>query len=87
MKVGWVLRLIKELEYVPTEYFKKLKNTEDIWEIRIRSGNNIFRLLGFIIENKVVILTNGFAKKTQKVPKQEIELAEKRKRDYLKRRK
>lgn len=80
------MRLIKEIEHVPKEYYKKLKNTDDIWEIRIRFGNNIFRLLGFNFGSKIIVLTNGFAKKTQKVPRYEIDLAERRKRDYLKRR-
>lgn len=86
-KVLWVLRLIKELEIIPKEYFKKLLNTEDIWEIRVKSGNNIFRLLGFFDGNRSIILTNGFAKKSQKTPKQEITLAEQRKKDYLERKK
>jgi phage-related protein len=84
-KVAWVLRLVKEFERVPKEYYKKLKSSDDIWEVRIQFGNNIFRVLGFFNGNKLVILTNGFAKKSQKVPKQEIELAEQRKRDYFKR--
>jgi len=86
-KLLWVLRIIRELETVPKQYFKKLTNTDDIWEVRVQTGNNIFRILGFIDQSKVVVLTNGFAKKTQKVPKQEIEIAERRKKDYLKRKK
>ena len=43
----WVLRLIKQLDKIPIEYFKKLKSTNDIWEVRTSSGNNEFRLLGF----------------------------------------
>ena len=58
-KVGWVLRLIKELDPIPREYYKKLRNTDDIWEIRIRTGNNIFRLLGFNFGNTLIVLTNG----------------------------
>lgn len=84
-KVLWVLRLIQELDPVPSNYFKKLVNTDDIWEVRINLGNNTFRLLGFFDNDNLVILTNGFAKKTQKVPSQEIDLAEQRKRDYLSR--
>ncbi|MEZ4707651.1 MAG: type II toxin-antitoxin system RelE/ParE family toxin [Caldilineaceae bacterium] len=82
-KVAWVLRLVEDLHLVPTQYLKKLVNTEDIWEVRIQVGNNIFRLLGFFDRGNLVVLTNGFAKKTQKTPPQEIELAETRKRDYL----
>ena len=84
-KVAWVLELIEKLDQVPAQYFKKLKNTDDIWEVRARIGSNSFRLLGFIDNNEVIILTNGFAKKSQKTPKQEIELAEQRKTDYLSR--
>ncbi len=84
-KVFWVLRLVKELTPVPTEYFKKLQNTDGIWEVRAAHGNNAFRLLGFFDNGNLVILTNGFAKKTQKTPSEEIELAEKRKKDYLRR--
>jgi phage-related protein len=64
--------------------FQKLTNTE-IWEVRIQIGNNIFRILGFIEEDNLIILTNGFQKKTQKTPKKEIEQAEKRMKDYLRR--
>ena len=56
-KVLWVLRIIRDFEYIPKEYFKKLINTEDIWEIRVKSGSNIFRILGFFDKNKFIILT------------------------------
>jgi len=84
-KVIWVLQLIEEMDLIPVQYFKKLVNTDDLWEVRVQMGNNIFRLLGFLEENKVVILNNAFQKKTQKTPKKEIQLAEARKKDYLKR--
>ncbi|TAF07420.1 MAG: type II toxin-antitoxin system RelE/ParE family toxin [Nostocales cyanobacterium] len=84
-KVIWVLQLIQEFDTVPSQYFKKLVNTDDIWEVRVQFGNDIFRLLGFFDRDNLVILTNGFAKKTQKTPPQEIELAEQRKQDYLNR--
>jgi len=84
-KVTWVLRLIRELDIIPKDYLKKLVNTNDIWEVRIQSGNNIFRILCFIEKDEIIILTNGFIKKTQKTPKKEIMLAEKRKLEYLSR--
>ena len=86
-KVLWVLRLIRDLEFLPKEYFKKLVNTQDIWEVRVKSGNNIFRILGFFDDAQFIVLTNGFAKKSQKTPRNEIILAEQRKKDYLERRK
>ena len=84
-KVIWVLSLIQEVDPIPSQYSKKPVNTDDIWEVRIQVGNNIFRLLGFPLYNRIIVLTNGFAKKTQKTPSQEIHLAEQRKRDYLRR--
>jgi phage-related protein len=84
-KVLWVLQLIEDLNIVPVQYFKKLVNTDDIWEVRVQFGGNIFRLLGFLEDTSLVILTNGFTKKTQKTPPQEIKLAEQRKADYLER--
>jgi phage-related protein len=85
-KVVWVLQLIEELDIVPRQYFKKLVDTAEIWEVRVQFGGNIFRLLGFFADATTLILTNGFAKKTQKTPLQEITLAEQRRRDYLARR-
>ena len=86
-KITWVLKLIRELDTVPTKYFKELVNTQDIWEVRVGLGNNIFRILGFIENSELIILTNLFQKKTQKTPSKEIKLAEKRKKEYLNRRK
>jgi len=81
-KILWVMKLVRELDPVPSQYFTKLVNTDEIWEVRVQSGGNIFRLLGFIEGDRLVILTNGFQKKTQKTPRREIELAESRKREY-----
>lgn len=84
-KVTWVLRLVEEIDNVPGTYFKKLVNTDDIWEVRIQFGNTIYRILCFQEAEKLVVLTNGFTKKTQKTPRNEIELAEKRKKDWIRR--
>ncbi|HVO75759.1 MAG TPA: type II toxin-antitoxin system RelE/ParE family toxin [Ignavibacteriaceae bacterium] len=85
-KVVWTLRLIRDLERVPEEYLKKLKSSDDIWEIRVQFGGNIFRFLGFFESNRI-ILTNAFSKKTQKTPEKEIELAKQRKKEYYERKK
>ncbi len=79
--------MIEDLAFVPKQYFKKPDGTDDIWEVRIDVGGNTFRLLGFFDKGNLVILTNGFAKKTQKAPTAEISLAEQRKKDYLDRKK
>ncbi|MDZ7695539.1 MAG: type II toxin-antitoxin system RelE/ParE family toxin [Deltaproteobacteria bacterium] len=85
-KVFFVLDLIENIHFVPRKYFKKLEASDHIWEIRVQLGNNIFRLLGFFDGNNVIVLNHGFTKKTQKIPKKEIKIAEKRKKDYLSRR-
>ena len=72
---------------MPRQYFKKLVGTDDIWEVRIEFGGDIFRLLGFFDKGNLVVLTNGFTKKTQRTPANEIAVAEKRKKEYLARKK
>ena len=84
-KITWVLELFEEISVVPKQYFKKLKNTDDIWEIKITFSGDIFRILGFFESNNNFVLTNGFVKKSQKTPQSEINLAEERKRNYFER--
>ena len=84
-KVTWVLSLIEEMESVSTKFYKKLSNCDDIIVVRAQIGKNNFRLFGFEDKGTFVILTNGFKKKDQKVPKSEITLAEQRKNEYLSR--
>ena len=84
-KVVWVLNLIEEFSIVSSKYLKKLVNTDGLWEVRVSSGSNIFRLLCFFDGDAVIVLTHAFQKKTQKTPKQEIKTAEQRMKDYLKR--
>src|SRR5699024_305844 len=80
-KVAWVLNVIETMNHVPTDYLKKLKATDDIWEVRVQIGSNIFRLLGFI-KSDGIILTNVYTKKTQKTHRRKIERAERRKANY-----
>lgn len=84
-KVTWVLSLIEDMDTISTKFYKKLTNCDDIIEVRAQIGKNNFRLLGFENNATFVILTNGFKKKDQKVPKAEITLAEQRKKEYLSR--
>ena len=81
-KIIWTLDLIEQLEIVPETYLKHIENTDGLYEIRIQMGNDIFRIFCFFDAGKVVILSNGFQKKTQKTPKQEIEKALKIKMEY-----
>ena len=64
-------------------YSKHLE--EGIFELRCKSGNDAVRVLYFFYYQGLIVLTNGFVKKTQKTPRAEIELAKKRKDDFIKR--
>ncbi|MBN1860649.1 MAG: type II toxin-antitoxin system RelE/ParE family toxin [Candidatus Thermoplasmatota archaeon] len=86
-KVAWVLKLVEDLDFVPAQYFKKIVNTDDLWEIRVAAGSSIFRFLGFFDGSNLIVLTHGFQKKTQKIPKHDIKIAQERKHHYLRRKK
>lgn len=81
-KIIWTFDLIEELQRVPETYLKHLENTNGLFEIRIQSGSDIFRIFCFFDQGQLVVLANGFQKKTQKTPKQEIEKALKIKEEY-----
>ena len=83
-KIAWVLKAVQEIEKVPKSYFKKISDT-DFYEARIELSGNIYRLLGFFHNGNIVILTNGFQKKTQKTPENELDICEKRMKDYINR--
>lgn len=85
-KIFFVLDLIESIEQVPAKFLKKLSSTDDIWEVRVQYGGNIFRLLGFFHGNELIVLNHAFTKKSQKVPRKEIKIAEQRKADYYSRR-
>ncbi len=80
-----VFEYIEENETVPATLFCKMVSTKDLWEVRVKAGGNIFRFLSFFDGGRLIVVAHGFQKKTQKTPKQEIETAEKRKRDYFSR--
>ena len=84
-KVAWVLRLVERFDRVPEQYLKKLVGTDQLWEIRVQAGGKNFRLLGFFDGPILLILTSGFVKKQQKTPRQEIELAQRRREEYMQR--
>ncbi|KRD62480.1 addiction module toxin RelE [Flavobacterium sp. Root935] len=81
-KIVWTINLIEELDRIPETYLKFIENTDGLYEIRIQQGNDIFRIFCFFDEGKLVVLANGFQKKTQKTPKKEIKKALKIKKEY-----
>ncbi len=81
-KIIWTLELIEDLERIPETYLKHIENTDGLYEIRIQKGNDIFRIFCFFDIGQLIIIGNGFQKKTQKTPKKELELALKIKSAY-----
>jgi len=81
-KIVWTLDLIEDLHRVPETYLKHIENTEGLYEIRVQLGSDIFRIFCFFYQGQLVVLVNGFQKKTQKTPKKEIEMALKIKAAY-----
>lgn len=72
-KIFKIIEAIETLERVPGNYLKKLVGTNGLYEARIQLGSDIWRIFCFFDEGKLVILLNGFIKKTQKMPKNELE--------------
>lgn len=74
-KIFKVIEAIETLERVPETYLKPIKTKKGLYEARVQLGSNIWRVFCFFDEEKLVVLLNGFQKKTQKTPVKEIEKA------------
>ena len=83
-KFNYTLQLISTQDRIPEKFFKHITNSDGIFEVRVEVGSDIFRVFSFFDKGNLVVLLNGFQKKTQKTPKAEIKLAEKLKKEYLK---
>lgn len=81
-KIIWTLRIIETQQQIPTDYLKHIEGTDGLYEIRLQQGSEIFRIFCFFDEGKLVVLANCFQKKTQKIPKSEIDKGLKIKREY-----
>jgi phage-related protein len=81
-KIVWTFDLVEDLKRVPETYLKHIENSDGLYEIRVQSGSDSFRIFCFFDQGQLVVLANGFQKKTQKTPKKEIEMALKIKAEY-----
>lgn len=81
-KIIWTFRIIETMQQVSEDYLKHLEDTNGLYEIRVQLGSDIFRIFCFFDKGKLIVLANGFQKKTQKTPKSEIEKALKIKIEY-----
>ena len=81
-KIEWTLNLLRTLDRIPKKYFDHMTGTNGLYEVRIELGSNIFRVFAFFDKGNIIVLGNGFQKKSQKTPKSEIEKALKIKQEY-----
>ena len=81
-KIFKILEAIETLERIPTNYLKHIAETKGLFEARIQVGTDILRVFCFFDKGRLVILLNGFQKKTQKTPKNEIEKATRLMKEY-----
>ncbi|MCZ2100916.1 MAG: type II toxin-antitoxin system RelE/ParE family toxin [Chitinophagales bacterium] len=86
-KIQYILELIKQVEHVPEKFLKHVAGTVGLYEIRIEYQSNIYRIFCCFDEGQLIVLFNGFQKKTQKTPKIEIAQAVQLMKDYFKNKK
>jgi phage-related protein len=87
-KVYWELTLLEQYgKDLKEPYVKHLAGEEfrGLWELRIRLGSDISRIVYFTPAGNRFVLLHGFIKKTQKAPKIELAIAKKRMKDYQRR--
>ena len=79
-KVLRALLLMESSDKIPTHYIKYLE--EEVFELRVSFGNNELRIFFIYDGDTIVVLFNGFRKKTQKTPRQELNKAKRLKNEY-----
>jgi phage-related protein len=82
-KIQYVFELIKQVERVPDKFLAPMTSYNGLFEIRVEYQSNIYRIFCCFDQGKLVVLFNGFQKKTQKTPKTEIEKAMRLKQEYF----
>ncbi len=82
-KIQYVFELIKQVDRVPKKFLKHLSGTNGLYEIRVELQSNIYRIFCCFDDRKLIVLFNGFHKKTQKTPKTELEKAKRLMKEYL----
>ena len=82
-KIAQTLVWLQTLDRLPVTILKSIEGKKGLFEIRVEFGRDIFRVFCCFDEGSLVILFNGFQKKTQKTPTGEIDKAEKLMKEYF----
>ena len=72
-KILQILRIIEEIDRIPSSYIKRIEGIAGLYEIRVQFASDALRLFCCFDSGKLVVLLSGFRKKTQKTPQSEIE--------------
>lgn len=83
-KILQVLSWIQQLDIVPISMMRSIQGYKGLFEIRIEYGSNIYRIFNCFDKGNIVVLFNGFQKKSQKTPKNEIKQAYRLMQEYFK---
>lgn len=83
-KINYCLNVVRSVDRVPKTILRSMENTDGLYEIRVEVGSNIFRIFCCFDEGSLVILFNGFQKKTQKTQPLQLERAKKIMKEYFK---
>lgn len=86
-KIEYVFKIIRTVDRIPKKFLKHIEGTDGLYEIRIKFGSNIYRIFCCFDSGRMVILFNGFQKKSQKTPKKEIDKGLRLKDEYFKQKK
>ena len=81
-KFNWTLRFIATHERVPVKYFEHLKDSDGLYEIKVEYFGNQYRVFSFFDKDNLIIIINGFTKKSMKPPKREVRKAKRIKKEY-----
>ncbi len=79
-KIDYALNIVMNVQRIPEKFFKHLG--DGVYEIRVKVGSDIFRIFCFFDEGKLVIVLNGFQKKSEKTPTSELERAKRLRKEY-----
>ena len=82
-KIEYVFKIIRNVQNVPKKFLDHITGTNGLYEIRVEFESNIYRIFCCFDKGNLVVLFNGFSKKTQQTPKKEIDLALKLKEEYF----
>jgi len=82
-KIEYVFIVIRTVDMIPQKFLKHIQGTDGLYEIRVKIRSDIYRIFCCFDAGRIVILFNGFQKKSQKTPRKEIIKALKLKQEYF----